>query len=134
MWLFASLIIRHSHIKSSQDSTCSKRWVDCDIVEGGLCTFLSWEERKEIRKENKRNHRLFANKANTTVQLLKKVKMYSLRWLKTKNVSFPFGHHMWWQHPLVCLEIDWCFIFHLWPHYSGLFDVTLFCFFRHSLC
>ncbi|XP_024634727.1 uncharacterized protein [Medicago truncatula] len=39
---------------------------------------------------NERNHRLFENKANTMVQLLEKVKMYSLRWLKAKNVCFPF--------------------------------------------
>jgi len=54
---------------------------------------------------NERNQRLFANKANTMVQLLEKVKMYSFRWLKVKNVCFPFGYHLWWQHPLVCLGI-----------------------------
>jgi len=37
---------------------------------------------------NERNQRLFANKANSTVQLLEKVKMSSLRWLKAKNVCF----------------------------------------------
>jgi len=41
---------------------------------------------------NERNQRLFAKKANTMVQLLEKVKMYSLRWLKAKNVCFPFGY------------------------------------------
>jgi len=25
--------------------------------------------------------------------------------LKAKNVGFPFGYHMWWQRPLVCLGI-----------------------------
>jgi len=54
---------------------------------------------------NERNQRLFANKVNTMVQLLEKVKMYSLRWWKSKNVCFPFGYHLWWQHPLVCLGI-----------------------------
>ena len=55
---------------------------------------------------NERNQRLFSNKANTMEHLLEKVKMYSLRWLKAKNVCFPFGYHLWWQHPLVCLGID----------------------------
>jgi hypothetical protein len=61
---------------------------------------------------NERNQRLFANKVNSTMQLLEKVKMSSLRWLKAKNVCFPFGYHMSWQHPFVCLGIGWCFNFH----------------------
>ena len=54
---------------------------------------------------NERNQRLFANTARTTMQLLEKVKITSLKWLKAKNVGFPFGYHMWWQRPLVCLGI-----------------------------
>lgn len=54
---------------------------------------------------NERNQRLFSNKANTMEQLLEKVKLFSLRWLKAKNVSFPFGFHLWWQQPLACLGI-----------------------------
>jgi len=60
------------------------------------CIWVPW---------NERNQRLFVNKANTTMHLLEKVKITSLRWLKAKNVCFPFGFHMWWQHPLVCLGI-----------------------------
>jgi len=52
-----------------------------------------------------KEHLLFANKTNTTVQLLEKVKIYSLRWLKTKNVCFPFGYHMWLQNLLPCLGL-----------------------------
>jgi len=54
---------------------------------------------------NERNQRLFANTARTTVPLLEKVKITSLKWLKAKNVCFPFGYHMWWQRPFVCLGI-----------------------------
>jgi hypothetical protein len=60
------------------------------------CIWVLWTER---------NHRLFVNKTNTTFQLVEKVKMYSLRWLKAKNVCFPFGYHMWWQNILACLGI-----------------------------
>lgn len=54
---------------------------------------------------NERNQRLFANTAKTAVQLLEKFKITSLRWMKAKNVCFPFGYHMWWQHPQICLGI-----------------------------
>jgi len=54
---------------------------------------------------NERNQRLFTNTAQTAVHLLEKVKITSLRWMKAKNVCFPFGYYMWWQHPLVCLGI-----------------------------
>jgi len=39
------------------------------------------------------------------MQLMEKVKITSLTWLKVKNVCFPFGYHMWWQQRLVCLGI-----------------------------
>ncbi|AES68202.1 transmembrane protein, putative [Medicago truncatula] len=54
---------------------------------------------------NKRNYRLFVNTAKTTEQLLEKVKITSLKWLKAKNVCFPFDYHLWWQHPLAGLGI-----------------------------
>ncbi|RHN73183.1 putative transcription regulator mTERF family [Medicago truncatula] len=60
------------------------------------CMWVLWTER---------NHILFTNKTITTVQLVEKMKMYSFRWLKAKNVCFPFGYHMWWQNPLACLGI-----------------------------
>ena len=54
---------------------------------------------------NERNHRLFSNKVKSIMQLLEKVKITTLNWLKAKNVCFSFGYHMWWQQPLVCLGI-----------------------------
>jgi len=57
-----------------------------------------------LRKE--RNHRLFSNMVTSTMlQLMEKVKITTLSWLKAKNVCFPFGYHMWWQQPLICLGI-----------------------------
>jgi len=54
---------------------------------------------------NERNHRLFTNKVKSPVQLMEKVKITTLSWLKAKTVCFPFGYHMWWQQPLICLGI-----------------------------
>jgi len=54
---------------------------------------------------NERNHQLFFNNVKSVRQLMEKVKITSLSWLKAKNVCFPFGYHMWWQQPLVCLGI-----------------------------
>jgi len=68
---------------------------------------------------NERNQRLFTNTAQTAVHLLEKVKLTSLRWMKAKNVSFPFGYHMWWQHPLVCLGIGWCIYFICWQCFQN---------------
>ena len=81
---------------------------------------------------NERNQRHFTNSAKTSEQLFEKVKITSLRWLKAKNVWFPFGYHMWWQRPLACLGIGW-FTFHcclLWlcsEHFCNLvlFPLTL---------
>ena len=85
---------------------------------------------------NERNQRLFANKANTTVQLLEKVKMCSLCWLKAKNVCFPFGYHLWWQQPLVCLGIGSYVtsISNILIWLDSCIVVALFCLFLHSLC
>ena len=54
---------------------------------------------------NERNHMLFSNKAKSIMQLVEKVKLCSLGWLKANSVCFPFGYHMWWQQPLNCLGI-----------------------------
>jgi len=48
---------------------------------------------------NERNHRLFSNNVKSIMQLMEKVKITTLSWLKSKNVCFPFGYHMWWQQP-----------------------------------
>jgi len=58
------------------------------------CVWVLW---------NEKNNRLFNNKSKTIMQLLDKVKVSSLWWLKAHNASFPFGHQMWWKQPLVCL-------------------------------
>jgi len=59
---------------------------------------------------NERNHRLFSNKVTSTVQLIEKVKITTLSWLKSKNVWFPYGYHMWWQQPLFVWGLaDRCF-------------------------
>jgi hypothetical protein len=55
---------------------------------------------------NEWNQRLLSNNVKAIMQLMEKVKITSLSWLEVKNVCFPFGYHMWWQQPLVCLEID----------------------------
>ena len=52
-------------------------------------------------------HCLTCDLAFLHVQLLEKVKINSLTWLKAKNVCFIFGYHMWWQQLLVCLGIGW---------------------------
>jgi len=43
---------------------------------------------------NERNNRLFHNKESSIVQLLDKIKSYSLWWLKAKNTVFVFGEHL----------------------------------------
>jgi len=45
------------------------------------------------------------NKVKYIMQLLERVKITSLHWLKAKNVCFSFGYQLWWQQPLVCLSI-----------------------------
>jgi len=61
-----------------------------------LCSWILW---------NERNNRLFKNQECTSYQLLKKVKYYSLWWLKPKQVTFVFGTQMWWSILLMCLGI-----------------------------
>jgi len=60
------------------------------------CVWVLW---------NERNHKIFSNNAKSIMQLMKTVKITSLQWLKAKVVCFPFGYHMWWQQPLICLGI-----------------------------
>jgi len=40
---------------------------------------------------NEKNHRLFSNNFKSIMQLIEKVKITTLSWLKAKNVCFPFG-------------------------------------------
>jgi len=61
---------------------------------------------------NERNLMFFSNNAKSIIHLLeKKVKITSLPWLKAKNVCFPFGYHMRWQQPFICLGIRWLSFF-----------------------
>jgi len=43
---------------------------------------------------NERNNRLFKQKENTMIQLLEKLKSYSLWWLKAKKANFVLGHQL----------------------------------------
>jgi len=43
----------YSQIRSNKEPTRSKRWVGGDLIEGDLCSFLSCEVRKKIKKRNK---------------------------------------------------------------------------------
>jgi len=61
-----------------------------------LTVWVLWTER---------NNRLFHQKVCSLVQLLDKVKYYSLWWLKANKAVFVFGEHLWWSSPLSCLGI-----------------------------
>ena len=62
-----------------------------------LCVWILW---------NDRNDRLFRNKQSSLLQMLDKVKSYSLWWLKASNDILSFGTHFWWSNPLLCMGID----------------------------
>jgi len=55
-----------------------------------LCVWILW---------NERNNRLFNNVQMTMTELLEKVKLYSLWWLKANNAIFVFGTQRWWSDP-----------------------------------
>jgi hypothetical protein len=55
---------------------------------------------------NERNNRLFNNVQKSTFDLLEKVKLHSLWWLKARNVNFVLGSQRWWSDPLLCLGLD----------------------------
>ncbi|GAU49411.1 hypothetical protein TSUD_407260 [Trifolium subterraneum] len=61
------------------------------------CVWVLW---------NERNNRLFRNTTQTVPQMLDKVKLYSLWWLKTANGPLGANLHSWWSTPLLCLGID----------------------------
>lgn len=74
------------------------------------CVWVLWTER---------NNMFFNNKAKSIPQLPGKVKVSYFWWMKAKNVSFSFGHYMWWQQSFVCLGFSWSSFF----FYSVAFDV-----------
>ncbi|GAU44687.1 hypothetical protein TSUD_183450 [Trifolium subterraneum] len=62
-----------------------------------LCSvWVVWQER---------NNRLFKAKESTVHQLLEKIKVHSLWWMKAYNKHICHNSHMWWSSPLVCLSI-----------------------------
>ncbi|GAU33263.1 hypothetical protein TSUD_279370 [Trifolium subterraneum] len=67
----------------------------------GACLELSiwvvWHER---------NNRIFKAKESTVHQMLEKVKVHSLWWMKAYNTHLSLNSHMWWSSPFVCLGID----------------------------
>jgi hypothetical protein len=46
------------------------------------------------------NNRIFKAKESTVLQLLEKVKVNSLWWMKAYNITFDINSHMWWSKPL----------------------------------
>jgi len=60
------------------------------------CIQVLWSER---------NHQLFSNDAKSVTQLMEKVKITSLSWLKVKNACFPFGYTCLKARVCVCLYI-----------------------------
>jgi len=61
-----------------------------------VCTWVLWKER---------NNRVLKNMALDPYSLLEKVKLNSFLWLKTNQVSFAYGYHDWWRHPLLCMGV-----------------------------
>jgi hypothetical protein len=60
------------------------------------CTLVVWQER---------NSRIFKAKESTVLQMLEKVKVHSLWWMKPYNVNISLNYHTWWSTPPVCLGL-----------------------------
>jgi hypothetical protein len=60
------------------------------------CTWVMCQER---------NSRIFKAKESTVLQLLEKINVSSLWWVKAPNANVGIDSHMWWSSPLVCLDI-----------------------------
>jgi hypothetical protein len=54
---------------------------------------------------HERNSRIFKAKESTVLQMLEKVKVNSLWWMKTCNMNLGVNPHLWWSSPFVCLGI-----------------------------
>jgi len=53
-----------------------------------------------------RNNRVFQNTASDPSAIIKKVKLNSFLWLKSKRLSFSsFCYHDWWKQPLSCMGV-----------------------------
>jgi hypothetical protein len=53
------------------------------------------------------NNRVFKATIATIQQMLDKVKLHLLWWLKTHHVTLGINTHTWWSSPFICLGIDW---------------------------
>jgi hypothetical protein len=56
---------------------------------------------------HERNSRIFKAKESTVLQMLEKVKVHSLWWMKSCNMNLGLNFYVWWSNFFVCLEIDW---------------------------
>jgi hypothetical protein len=54
---------------------------------------------------HKRNNIIFKAKESTILQLLEKVQVYSLWWMKAYNMNIGLNFHMWWSSPFICLDL-----------------------------
>jgi hypothetical protein len=54
---------------------------------------------------HERNSWIFKAKESMVFQMLYKVKVHSLWWMKTCNLSIGLNSHMWWSSHFVCLGI-----------------------------
>ncbi|CAJ2638513.1 unnamed protein product [Trifolium pratense] len=52
-----------------------------------------------------RNYRVFRGSSSTLHQMLDKIKLFSYRWLKTKNFTLVTNYHRWLSSPLLCLSL-----------------------------
>jgi hypothetical protein len=55
---------------------------------------------------NEHNNKVFKAKETTIHQMLDKVKLHLLWWLKVYDVNIGLNSHMWWSTPLVCMGMD----------------------------
>jgi len=52
-----------------------------------------------------RNNRVFQNSVSDPSTLVEKVKMHSFLWLKSKQATFSYMYHDWWEHSLLCMGV-----------------------------
>jgi hypothetical protein len=63
---------------------------------------------------HERNNKIFKAKESTVLQMLEKVKVHSLWWMKAYNMNIGLNSHLWWLSPFVCLGIGCLTIYMLW--------------------
>jgi hypothetical protein len=60
------------------------------------CTWVIWHERNNI---------IFKAKESSVLQLVKKVKVHSIWWMKAYNVILGLNSHLWWSNLLTCMSL-----------------------------